>query len=421
MRLLFFLILLSGSIACTKTSRKQIILATGPVHSTNYEIGEAIAQLLRDKLPDYRILLDTSGDGSYARCNQLNSGRADFALVQNDVQLSPEATDSIRIVLSVYPQILFVIHRKDVHEKSLRALFNGRRIGVGPHASGVHTFVQEMMRVFKIDAAKSQLVYSAYDDNYLRDSIDVSVSLTGFNAQRIERMLTTQEGALWSFDAVSNLGKGSAADAFTLQYPYARPFIVPRGLYQSAPEEPALTLAIDNILVARADMDQVIVFDIVSAILNNKGRLAARNTLCNSILTPEDNRVSRFAVHDGVHQYVDRDKPGVIERHSELLQVLLAIAGVLGSLIIGWFQYIGWKRNRLMEKYSTRLFDIQRRLEFTYDDPERLLTIEADLKSLWKESIQAVRERKLSINEHYMPFQKELKAAEDELHLKKIL
>ena len=275
------------------------------------------------------------------------------------------------------------------------------------------------MRVFKIDSTKNKLVYSSYDENYLRDSIDVSISLTGFNSTRIERMLTTQEGVLWSFDAVGNLGKGSSADAFTLQYPYARPFIIPRDLYQSAPEEPALTLAVDNILVARADIDPVVVFDVVNAVLNNKGRLAARNTLCNSIMAPEDNRISRFAIHDGVQQYIDRDKPGIIERHSELLQVLLAVGGVFGSLIIGWFQYIGWKRNRLMEKYSTRLFDIQRRLEFTYNDPERLASIEADLKSLWKESIQAVRERKLSINEHYMPFQKELKAAEDELHLKK--
>jgi hypothetical protein len=119
-------------------------------------------------------------------------------------------------------------------------------------------------------------------------------------------------------------------------------------------------------------------------------------------------------------QYMDRDKPGIIERHSDLLQVVLAIGGVLASLILGWFQYIGWRSDRVMEKYSTRLFDIQRRLEFTYDDPERLNTIETDLKNLWKESIQSVRERKLSINKHYMPFQKELKAAEDELHLKKM-
>jgi TRAP transporter TAXI family solute receptor len=408
------LLLLTG---CGDSVKKDFVVATGPQGTTNYELGNVIVETFNDGLR-YRVRPDTAVSGSLARAKALQDGKVDFAMVQNDIVLTEENSRDLRTVLPLYPQVLFIIYKPGIEAKMLPELLKGRRVGVGPRNSGVQAFIKRLCREFQVDTSACTFVYTAYEQNILGDSIDISCSLIGFNNPRINDMIG-QGGRIWAFDSVDQLGRGASVEGFCMKYPYAQPYVLPRRLYGAYPAEPMLTLAVNNILVASARTDDVVVYDFVQYLLTHKEQLVNRNVLFTALPVDETQAPSRFPLHNGVRKYYERDRPTFFERHADLLGLLIALLTIIGSAFFGIHQLRRQLSERRLDKYRFKLLDLQRKLEFTYDLPT-LLELEKNLRQLWKDLIEAARQHRVRVDKEFETLRNMLKETEDELHNKRM-
>ncbi len=403
--------------ACGDAVKKDFVVATGPQGTTNYELGNVIVATFNDGLK-YRVRPDTGVSGSLARAKALQDGKVDFAMVQNDIVLSEENSRDLRTVLPLYPQVLFIIYKPGIQAKTLRELLERRRIGVGPRNSGVQAFIKRLCCEFQVDTSTCAFTYTSYEDNILGDSIDVSCSLIGFNNPRISNMVGNG-GRIWAFDSVDQLGFGASVEGFCMKYPYAQPYVLPRRLYGAYPTESILTLAVNNILVASANTDDVVVYDFVQYLLTHKEQMVNRNVLFTALPIDETQAPSRFPLHDGVRKYYERDRPTFFERYADMLGLILAIITIIGSAFFGIHQLRRQISERRLDKFRFKLLDLQRRLEFTYDLPT-LLELEKTLRQLWKDLIEAARQNKVRADKEFETLRNMLKETEDELHNKRM-
>jgi len=402
---------------CNQSTKKDFVIATGPVGTSNYELGNAIIETFNNGLK-YQVQADSITQGSLARAKALKEGEVDFALVQNDIVLPDSSTHDLRTVLRLYPQVLFIVYPPTVKAATLQDLFAGRRIGVGPHDSGVQPFLKRLCEEFNIDTTTCKFIYTSYEENVLNDSIEISCSLTGFNNARIRQMVN-QGARIWNFDSLDRLGRGASVDGFCMKYLYAQPYVLPMRLYGDYPIIPIVTLAVDNILITNEKTDDVVVYDFIQYLLTNREALANKNALFTALPVNEGTTLSRFPLHDGVRQYYDRDRPTFFERYSDLLALALGIVTILSSAYLGFYQLRRQISERRLDKFRFRLLDLQRKLEFTYDLPT-LLALEQHLRSLWKEMIEAARTRKIKADKEFEVLRTLFKETEDELHHKRM-
>jgi hypothetical protein len=318
----------------------------------------------------------------------------------------------------MYQQVLFILYPPDIRAATLQELLGGRRIGVGPPESGVQAFIKRLCEDFAIDTTTFTFVYTSYEANVLNDSIDISCSLIGFNNPRIQNMIR-QGAQVWNFDALDQLGRGASVDGFCRKYPYAQPYVLPMRLYGKYPEQPIVTLSVDNILITSVQMEAIVVYDFMQYLLENKEILVNHNVLFTALPVNQTQTASRFPLHDGVRQYYDRDRPTFFERYADLLGLVLGILTIVGSAYFGWFQLRRQIFERRLDKFRFRLLDLQRKLEFTYD-MATLLELEKDLRSLWKELIEAARTRKVRADKDFEVLRTMFKTTEDELHDKRV-
>lgn len=417
--LAFFWILMAIFFSnCQQSVTKSIKIATGPAGTSNYEIGNIIIDVLSEN-PRYRIKSVTKEEGSLARVNAMLEERTDFALIQNDLHLPDSIAAEIRTVTPLYPQVLFILFDSSITAKNLPDLVHGRRIGVGPRHSGVQGFVKNMLHEFHVDTNQCRFIYTSYDKNKIGDSIDVSCALTGFNNPSITQQIDEKRAQIWSFDPVEQLGHGASTEGFCMKYPYAMPYILPVRLYRDYPDKPLLTLAVSNVLVTRTSTDPVIVYDVVKQLKDHREALMNRNILFAGLPLVESNMAtSRYPMHEGARMYQERDRPTFFERYAEVLGLIVTIFTVLASALFGIIQLKSLRSDRRREKYHFKLYDLQRRLEFTYDMPT-LLELEKELRALWKEFIAAADKHLIRVDSDFHALRTAMKETEDILYNKK--
>jgi TRAP-type uncharacterized transport system substrate-binding protein len=88
-----------------------------------------------------------------------------------------------------------------------------------------------------------------------------------------------QNGKLFSLGDINLINIASSVDGFCLNYPRARPFIIPKNSYNKKPDKPIVTIAIDAVLLTRANMNERHIYEMLEAIFNNVQSLGNRDWL----------------------------------------------------------------------------------------------------------------------------------------------
>lgn len=266
--------------ACEPPKHRIAGASPGTLH---FQVAEALSQLWETNL-EYRWEIDTVGEGSVDNLTQLMRGEVDFALVQNDASLPEADVDPVvrlRTVPPLYDQVFFLIYKPELHAESLQELVRGRKVCVGPISGGTASLTKKLLAAMGVDSSQFTYQYASYADNHLSDSVDISISVTTPFNRRVEKMIA-EGGQLWSLDDPLRMGHGSAADAFCQIYPMARTYLLPR-LRDPQLNEPVLTIAVDNVLLTRAETDPTLVYSLVQTTLEHRRELGERHPLFHQI------------------------------------------------------------------------------------------------------------------------------------------
>jgi len=142
-------------------------------------------------------------------------------------------------------------------------------------------FFNKLYYNFNIDESKiTSRTSDSLNLNIENDSLLVYIGLTHINNTLI-RKIADHNWSFFSVGDIDNYGKGSRVEGFTMMNTSSYPFILPESVYRGKPKEPILTIAINDILICREDLDEFLVYQILETLVENKSQLISLNSAYN--------------------------------------------------------------------------------------------------------------------------------------------
>ena len=266
----------AGIVLCcgTAAQAQQVRLMTGPQGGSWYPLGGAIANIA-DKAGIKVQVLPGAG---IANVKAVEGGKADLGFgnsistVDGVAGRAPFETPTKNVcnVASLYPQYFQVVANADAGIKSLADL-KGKSIAVQPKGNTAEFISQQALEVYGLKYPDmSRVSYVSYTDavSLMKDNNAQAFTLgTTVPASSIMDLASARDIQLVGipddkFQAIRKLNPG-----------YTK-LVIPAGSYPKQTQD-VQTIGYATHIVARCDLDEKVVYDILKGMVANKADLAA--------------------------------------------------------------------------------------------------------------------------------------------------
>ena len=316
-------------------------------------------------------LIESISDNESAM-DALLADRADIALLSNNQPFHPD----LNTVMPLYANVLHIAYNTDTEPVDLRDLLISNSVYAGPPGSPSRVMLDT------VSQGRLQLDDVDYVDITENPCPDVVILFAPIAPGLLEPAETCRKYRLLTLADPAEIGYGSIVDAVSLLSPKLRPFIIPKGTYTTIEAGAIVTFAVDKLLVARSDVPEPIIYDLISEILRLRPALAAKQPgLFHDIRDDFDIAGSAFITHPGAQAYLQRDAPTVYERYSGVAEVAVT---VLIGLLSGAFAMI-------------RIYNIRRknRIDVFYKDAIDLRNTIDEASTLYARKVAIGKMREL--------------------------
>ena len=200
------------------------------------------------------------------------------------------------------------------------------------------------------------------------------------------------------------IGNGGTVDAAVLLNPHFRPFVIPVGTYGDSTPEPIVTIAVDKILVTRSDLDSAVVYDLISDILRLRPALAAKRPgLFQQLSEDFDVSRSRFVLHPGTLDYLQRSEPTIYERYSGVAEVAVTLMIALFSAALAGVRILRIRRKNRIDRYYAAAIEIRDSVDDQASSSEREQAI-VKIRDLQNRAFDQLVDEKLGADESFRIF-----------------
>jgi len=370
--------------------RQTELRLVAPFTPSDLAVAEELSELLDESHATALHITDVPQSGE-AAIDQVAAGDADIALVSNSLPFR----DNIETILPLYPTVLHIAYRKDLDASSSETLLRGARIYAGPAGSASRLVFERIIQRLGFDTTEYEYVSDVGDDP------DVFIV---FAPIAPDRFVDYPDYRLFSFGKPDTIGTGSVVDAAVLLNPHFRPFVIPAATYGQSTPGPVVTIAVDKLLVARSDLDSSVVYDLIDDILRLRPALATRKPGLFQDLTEDfDASRSRFVLHAGTQDYLQRDTPTFLERYSGIAEVVVTLIVGLVSLLFAGFRILRMRRKNLIDTFYLRTHELRRSITDLSSAEERQRVID-QVRELQSEAFDLLIAEKLSADESFQIF-----------------
>lgn len=372
--------------------------ARGPVELRLIEPGMPVDQLITGELlrafhgnEHIRLTLVPHGSDSVTSLELLESGAGDLALVSN----SENFRAGIETVMPLYPTVLHIAYRSNLKPADVTDLLGGTTVFAGGEDSPSRRMLVE---------AAGRLGVSAGDIGFVESLTPRPDVIVVFAPVRSDVMAEFQDYRLFSLGTPDQLGRGSPVDAVSLLHPQFRPIILPTNLYPGIVTDPVVTIAVDQLLVARSDIPKAAVHRLISEILRLKPALAAAEPgLFHKLSGDFDASGSSFVIHPGAQAYIERDAPSPYERYSGVAEVAVTVLIALVSGVLAMFRIYRIRRKNRIDTFYERAIAIRKSVADTKDAAARARAL-ADIRQLQDNAFDLLVRERLAADESFRIF-----------------
>ena len=206
-------------------------------------------------------VVNVESNGSLANLSALESGEAEFAIVQGTVDFSRYS-----IVTPLYPDVILVIARKGSGIRSIRDL-RGKSVSIGPEGSGMRQSASKLLNHYGIDFKELRNNELYFDDLLNNEELVAAIVTTGIENGDLKRVLSTGQFDLIPIDD---------ANAIELKNPFLKRMDIPQGLFGlegDIPPQPVTVLTTTAFIITREDMHGTLVQAMVKSVHEDNLRL----------------------------------------------------------------------------------------------------------------------------------------------------
>ena len=286
----------------------DIVLATGSTSANYYAVGGVMSTVLNDKLTKSNITVTSTG-ASKANVQLLQDNEANFAILQNDVAYyASTGTDLFEgeaayedwgALCALYDEVVQVFTlNSDI--KTFTDL-KGKTVSVGAAGSGDNFAAGQIFAEFGMTFDDVNAVFQSYSDSAegMKDGkIDAAFCVSGAPTTALVDLAATANKPLNIITLEDEHIDGLMAD-----YPFYAKTVIPAGTYDKQ-EADVTTVAIRAMLVARADVAEDVVYELMSNMFDNLDALAAGHAkFANLSLETAKDGVS-IAYHPGAEKFL---------------------------------------------------------------------------------------------------------------------
>ena len=371
-----------------KNPAAWLVLASGQEGGVYIELAREFETMIEKQLPNIQIEHSLSA-GSVRNVELLKSGKADLALVQNDIPGSPE----LRTIAPLHKDYLHFIARKASGIRGFRDL-QGRPFVTGLEKSGSYPVVKALLEYYSVSDATMKMMEVGKGVASLKNGeSEAMLIVLGFRAKAMRELFSSSD----EFEIVKlKADEVAALEGFLLTYPACEKGKMPPFAYGDQPAEPVDAITIQTLLLTRADVPKQIVKSVTEVIFSHRSELIQRHAaIAQMIETFESSSVS-FPVHPGAQQYYSRDEPGFLIQYAETMAFILSL--MLASY--GLFTALQkWNSQRQKDRIDTYYIELEEYIG-QLDQPENLadqdlVRIGTAIKEIRHSSIQQLAGEKL--------------------------
>ena len=318
---------------------------------TTEEPAPSIAETVRSTLGTggISITIQESADPT-AILAAVSEGRIDLAIIEEPERPQAGATT----LAPLYPSVLHVMHNRSDDPADFADLMRGANVYAGPAGGAAYRLLMQLATDFNIEPGEFELL-----DNPWTVMPDVWFIFGGLLSPENTSALAGYR--LFNFAADGDAPGGTVADGIALRHHHVRPFLLPKGVYTNLADDAVLTLAIRTVLVANEDLDAQLAYDITSALFVNAQEISLDYPLVTRELN-EDVQVAdlMLPIQEGARRFLERDRPGFIERNVEVIALYFTVFITLVSSAIAFYRHRLQVRKDRVDTFIDKLLDVRR-------------------------------------------------------------
>lgn len=295
---LLSLALALGACAGDGAPTRFLSIGTGGTGGIYYPLGGAVAARLSTRDSTRSYTAEVTG-GSVENVNRVLQGQidlgftlavsayeayhgaegeeADAAAGAADPAASGPDGSRLRIVAPLYPNVVHVMAREAAGIEGIGDLA-GMRVSVGSAGSGTEQTARQLLGAYGLDYEQVSTQFLTFRESAaaLRDgAIDAAILSVGFPAAAV---LEATTGGGVELVPVTGAGR----DTLFARYPYYQEGEIPAGVYDGV-DAPVPTVAMNNWIVARDDLDPQVVDNLLWILENERDELASVHEMARQV------------------------------------------------------------------------------------------------------------------------------------------
>ena len=320
----------------------------------------------------------------------LAANEADLALVEN----STAFVSGIRAVLPVYESVLHVLVRQGFTPQDPEQPLRGASFFVIDQSEAGHAFIELIASRQGLEPAEYRRLMApepgAADIIIYFGPIDTTMTSwyhAGYDLVSPGKRLNPRGGFFEErVDYIAQNMKPKVIPAFTYDIP--------------GNEEALLTVAVDTLLVTRKEIPERVIFELTRTLLEQKPRFTAiAPQLFSGINESFDPLDLSFPLHAGTRRYLDRKEPSLLERYAESINVLVYVAFLLMTTLLGLARWRAHRKKDRIDTFYERVLAVRDRM-----GGEASAALLDELAALEREAFSSLINERLAANESFRIF-----------------
>ncbi|SEQ13233.1 TAXI family TRAP transporter solute-binding subunit [Piscibacillus halophilus] len=285
---------------------KDVTLLTGGEAGTYFPLGVAMADVITANVDDVTVNGLSSG-ASVVNINEVSSGEAEMALVQNDTafyalegsKMFEEVVDGYSGVFTIYPETIQIVTTADSGIETVEDL-EGKRVAVGDVGSGTEANAEQILGVHDItfdDISAEHMGFGDASTNLQDGNIDAAFVTSGTPTASIQELSASTDIRLVNIN-------DDKIDALMDEYPYYSKVELGSDEYENF-DSTATTVAVQAMLIARDDLPEDQVYEMVKAIFENKGDIEEAHERGKELTVDTAQDGMSIDLHPGAEKYLN--------------------------------------------------------------------------------------------------------------------